>query len=73
MPFFLNNAVLLHKRRSRVINPVHRQEIMKLLVFPIMKHIDITDFEDILRDIRFTPEDMPKEVYQLMDFFPQAL
>jgi ClpP class serine protease len=47
------------KRKSRVITLIHRQEIMKLLGFPIMKYIDITDSEDILRAIRFTPADMP--------------
>jgi len=47
------------KRRSRVITLIHRQEIMKLLGFPLMRYIDITDSEDILRAIRFTPADMP--------------
>lgn len=47
------------RRSSRVITLIHRQEIMKLLGFPLMKYIDITDSEDILRAIRFTPEDMP--------------
>ncbi|HQJ10173.1 MAG TPA: ATP-dependent Clp protease proteolytic subunit [Deltaproteobacteria bacterium] len=47
------------KRKSRVITLIHRQEIMKLLGFPLMRYIDITDSEDILRAIRFTPADMP--------------
>jgi ClpP class serine protease len=47
------------KRKSRIITLIHRQEIMKLLGFPLMRYIDITDSEDILRAIRFTPADMP--------------
>jgi ClpP class serine protease len=47
------------KRRSRVITLIHRQEIMKLLGFPVMKYIDISDSEEILRAVRLTPSDMP--------------
>ncbi len=50
------------KRSSRVITLIHRQEIMKLLGFPFMKYIDIADSEDILRAIRFTPDDMPIDI-----------
>lgn len=49
-------------RGSRVITLIHRQETMKLLGFPIMRYIDINDSEEILRAIRFTPEDMPIDI-----------
>ncbi len=47
------------KRKSRVITLIHRQEVMKLLGFPLMRYIDINDSEQILRVIRITPDDMP--------------
>lgn len=47
------------KRKSRVITLIHRQEVMKLLGFPLMRYIDINDSEQILRVIRMTPDDMP--------------
>ncbi|HPW69461.1 MAG: ATP-dependent Clp protease proteolytic subunit [Desulfomonilia bacterium] len=47
------------KRNSRVITLIHRQEIMKLFGIPLLRYIDINDAEEILRAIRFTPEDMP--------------
>ncbi len=50
------------KRSSRVITLIHRQETMKLFGIPLMRYIDINDSEDILRAIRFTPEDMPIDV-----------
>ncbi len=46
-------------RKTRVITLIHRQEVMKLLGFPLMRYIDINDSEQILRVIRMTPEDMP--------------
>jgi ClpP class serine protease len=46
-------------RKSRVITLIHRQEVMKLLGFPLMRYIDINDSEQILRVIRMTPDDMP--------------
>lgn len=48
-----------NKRGSRVITLIHRQETMKLFGIPLMKYIDINDSEEVLRAIRFTPEDMP--------------
>jgi ClpP class serine protease len=47
------------KRGSRVIALIHRQETMSLLGIPIIRYIDINDSEEILRAIRFTPEQMP--------------
>jgi ClpP class serine protease len=46
-------------RKSRVITLIHRQEVMKILGFPLMRYIDINDSEQILRVIRMTPDDMP--------------
>ncbi len=47
------------RRNSRVITLIHRQETMRLFGIPLMRYIDINDSEEILRAIRFTPEDMP--------------
>ena len=47
------------RRKSRVITLIHRQEVMKILGFPLMRYIDINDSEQILRVIRMTPDDMP--------------
>ncbi|HON39254.1 MAG: SDH family Clp fold serine proteinase [Desulfomonilia bacterium] len=47
------------KRNSRLITLIHRQEIMKFFGIPLLRYIDINDAEEILRAIRFTPEDMP--------------
>jgi ClpP class serine protease len=49
-------------RGSRVITLIHRQETMSLLGIPIVRYIDITDSEEILRAIRMTPDDMPLDV-----------
>lgn len=49
-------------RKSRVITLIHRQEVMKLLGFPLMRYIDINDSEQILRVIRMTPDDMPIDI-----------
>jgi len=49
-------------RKSRVITLIHRQETMRLFGIPLMKFIDISDSEEVLRAIRFTPEDMPIDV-----------
>ena len=47
------------KRGSRVIAMIHRQEVMSLLGFPIVKYIDIQDSEEILRAIRMTDKNIP--------------
>src|SRR5258705_11804437 len=46
-------------RKSRVIAPVHRQETMSFLGFPIMRYIDVNDSEDVLRAIKLTDPDCP--------------
>ncbi len=50
------------KRNSRVITLIHRQETMRFLGFPLMRYIDITDSEEILRAVRLTPDDMPVDM-----------
>jgi ClpP class serine protease len=47
------------KRGSRVIVMVHRQETMRLLGFPLVRYIDISDAEEVLRAIRMTDRDVP--------------
>jgi ClpP class serine protease len=51
-----------HKRGSRVILLVHRQETMRLLGFPIMRYIDVNDSEDVLRAIQMTGDDVPLDI-----------
>ncbi len=55
-------AKIEHKRGSRVILLVHRQESMNLLGFPLVKYIDITDSEEILRAIHMTDPDVPLDI-----------
>jgi len=50
---------LQHKRKSRVIALVHRQETMSFLGFPIVRYIDINDSEEVLRAIKLTDPDTP--------------
>ena len=50
------------KRKSRVIALIHRQEVMSLLGFPIMRYIDIQDSEEILRAIKMTDKNMPLDL-----------
>jgi ClpP class serine protease len=53
---------LERKRRSRVITIIHRQEAISFLGIPIARYISIEDSEQILRAIRFTPDDMPIDI-----------
>ncbi|MGB9868046.1 MAG: SDH family Clp fold serine proteinase [Bacillota bacterium] len=46
-------------RKSRVITLIHRQEAINFLGIPITRYINIEDSEQVLRAIRFTPDDMP--------------
>jgi ClpP class serine protease len=46
-------------RGSRVIVMVHRQETMRLLGLPVVRYIDIDDFEEVLRAIRLTDRAVP--------------
>ncbi|MGB9647577.1 MAG: ATP-dependent Clp protease proteolytic subunit [Stellaceae bacterium] len=55
-------AQLERERNSRVILLVHRQEMMKLLGFPIMRYIDINDSEEVLRAIHMTGDDVPLDI-----------
>jgi len=47
------------QRRSRVILLIHRQESISLLGIPLSRYISIEDSEQVLRAIRFTPQDVP--------------
>ncbi len=47
------------QRDSRVIMLVHRQESMGLLGFPIVRYIDVTDSEEVLRAIELTDPHVP--------------
>ncbi len=46
-------------RATRVITLIHRQERVTFLGIPLVRYIDITDAEDLLRAIRLTPATMP--------------
>jgi hypothetical protein len=48
-------AAIARRRDATVITPIHQQETMSLLGFPIVRHIDIDDAESVLRAIRGTP------------------
>jgi ClpP class serine protease len=50
---------LEHRRGSRVIGMIHRQETMAFLGFPIARYIDIQDSEAILRAIQLTDASVP--------------
>ena len=47
------------ERGSRVILLVHRQETMRLLGIPLVRYIDVTDSEEILRAIQLTDPEVP--------------
>ena len=47
------------KRKSRLITLIHRQESFSMLGFLFSRYINIEDSEQVLRAIRFTPDDMP--------------
>lgn len=50
------------QRGSRVILLVHRQETMSLLGFPLLKYIDINDWEEVIRAIHLTDPDIPLDL-----------
>ncbi|RMF73097.1 MAG: hypothetical protein D6740_04365, partial [Alphaproteobacteria bacterium] len=52
-------AQIERERSSRVILMVHRQETMRLLGFPLMRFIDMSDSEQIMRAIDMTDKDVP--------------
>lgn len=49
-------------RGTRVITLIHRQEAISILGLPVSRYIDIEDSEQVLRAIRFTPDDMPIDI-----------
>lgn len=51
-----------NKRQSRVITLIHRQESLSFLGIPFRRFIDVEDAEQVLRAIRFTPDDMPIDI-----------
>lgn len=53
---------LEHKRGSRLITMIYRQEALAFLGFPISRYINIEDSEELLRAIRMTPVDMPIDI-----------
>lgn len=50
------------ERESRVILMAHRQETMRLLGFPIVQYINMSDTEEVIHAIRMTDADMPLDV-----------
>lgn len=54
--------LLEHKRKSRVIALIHRQETLSLLGFPLVRYINIEDSEAVLRAIKLTDKDVPIDV-----------
>jgi ClpP class serine protease len=55
-------AQIERDRNSRVILLVHRQETMRLLGFPLMRYIDVTDSEEVLRAVHMTDDDVPLDI-----------
>lgn len=51
-----------HRRESRVILLVHRQETMSVLGFPLLRYIDVNDSEEVLRVIRLTDPAIPLDI-----------
>lgn len=68
-PYFNQQMLLLgrarkitqleHKRKSRVITLIHRQEGFSFLGIPFARYIDIDDSEQVLRAIRLTDKNVP--------------
>jgi ClpP class serine protease len=52
-------ARLQRRRGSRVIAPIHRQETMSLLGFPLMRYVNIDDSEAVLQAVKLTHPDYP--------------
>ncbi len=50
---------LEHKRNSRVIVLIHRQETMSFFGFPLVRYIDINDAEEVLRACELTDPEVP--------------
>jgi ClpP class serine protease len=52
-------AEIERKRGSRVILLAHRQETMSFLGFPIVRYIDINDWEEVVRAVHLTDPNVP--------------
>jgi ClpP class serine protease len=46
-------------RKTRVISLIHRQEVMAILGFPLVRYISVEDSEEVLRAIRMTDPQTP--------------
>ena len=55
-------ARIERQRNSRVILLVHRQEMMSILGFPVLRYIDVNDSEEVLRAIRLTDPAVPVDI-----------
>src|SRR5690606_11521400 len=55
-------ASIEKKRASRVILLIHRQETMNLLGFPLMRYIDVTDSEEVLRAIQMADNEVRLDI-----------
>src|SRR5207245_644769 len=50
------------RRGTQVIPLNHRQEVMSLVGFPLIRYIDIQDSEELVRALRLTAEDVPIDI-----------
>src|SRR5229473_4400789 len=55
-------AKIERQRKSRVILLIHRQETMSFLGFPVYRHIDVNDSEEVLRAIHLTDPAVPLDI-----------
>ncbi len=55
-------ARIERQRKSRVILLVHRQEVMSILGFPVLRYIDVNDSEEVLRALRLTDPGVPVDI-----------
>lgn len=55
-------AQIERQRKSRVILLVHRQETMRLFGLPLMRYIDVSDAETILRVLQMTAPEIPVDL-----------
>ena len=55
-------ARIERQRNSRVILLVHRQEMMSILGFPVLRYIDVSDSEEVLRAIHLTDPSVPVDI-----------
>ncbi len=55
-------ASIEKRRGSRVILLIHRQETMRFLGFPLMRYIDLHDWEEVVRAISLTDPEVPVDL-----------